>query len=321
MIQHRTLEANGVRLHVAEAGEGPLVVLLHGFPECWYSWRHQLTALADAGYHVVAPDQRGYGTSDRPEAVDAYTIFDLTGDVIGLIHALGDERAFVVGHDWGAQVAWHTALFRPDVVRGVAGLSIPPLTRMDTPPLRTMRELFDGQFYWNYFETPGVAEAEFSRDVRTALLRLLYADSGDNHARAEPGPQLVAPGGGFLDGMPEPAETPAWFTQEDLDVFTESFTASGFAGPLNWYRNMDHNWRLTAPWARATLHVPAMYAVGDRDPVMGMFGGAEQLRQTVMTSFPTLSDPLVLPGTGHWIQQERPTEVNAALVDFLKSAD
>src|SRR2546425_5278806 len=140
MVEHRTVEANGIRLHIAEEGEGPLVVLLHGFPECWYSWRHQFAPLAAAGYHVVAPDQRGYARSDRPEPVGAYTILHLVGDVIGLIHALGEEQAVVVGHDWGAPVAWHTALLRPDVVRGVAGLSVPPQPRGSVPPLRRLPE-------------------------------------------------------------------------------------------------------------------------------------------------------------------------------------
>ncbi len=146
-IGHRTLEADRITMHIAEAGEGPLVVLLHGFPEGWYSWRHQLRALAAAGYHAVAPDQRGYGESSRPDAIASYSMFHLVGDVVGLIGALGEQRAVVVGHDWGAPVAWHTALFRPDLVRGVAGLSVPHRPRSSRPPLEVNREYLGPGFY------------------------------------------------------------------------------------------------------------------------------------------------------------------------------
>jgi pimeloyl-ACP methyl ester carboxylesterase len=321
MVEHRIVEANGIRLHVSEEGEGPLVVLLHGFPECWYSWRHQFTPLAAAGYRVVAPDQRGYGGSDRPDPVEAYSMLHLAGDVIGLVHALGEERAVVVGHDWGAPVAWHTALLRPDVVRGVAGLSVPPPTRGDQPPLGLMRRLYDGRFYWNYFETPGVADAEFALDVRGTLRRFLYGASGDNPANDPPGQPLVPPGSGFLDLLSEPKELPGWLDEADLDVFAASFTESGFTGGLNWYRNIDRNWELTAPWDGAQLQVPALYMAGDRDLVVA-FPGMDRQLPALPQLFPTLTrEPVILPGCGHWTQQERPDEVNAALLDFLRSLD
>ncbi|MGS2589833.1 alpha/beta fold hydrolase [Streptomyces hebeiensis] len=316
MVEHRAVDVNGVRLHIAEEGEGPLVVLLHGFPECWYSWRHQFGPLAARGFHVVAPDQRGYGRSERPEAVDAYTILHLVGDVVGLIHALGEERAFVVGHDWGAPVAWHTALLRPDVVRGVAGLSVPPPFRGGSRPLEAMNKLFDGQFYWNYFEKPGVAEAEFERDVRTSLRRFLYAASGDNPANVTPPQPLVPRGGGFLERMPEPETLPSWLTEADVDVFAEEYAANGFTGGLNWYRNIDRNWELTAPWAGATVQPPALYIAGDRDLVTA-FPGTPELVENLPRLLPDVREPLILPGCGHWTQQERPDEVNAALLGFL----
>src|SRR5579859_278592 len=188
-IQHRFVETNGIRMHVAETGSGPLVLLLHGFPESWYSWRHQLRALSEAGYHVVAPDQRGYGQTDRPEAIDKYSMFHLVGDVIGLLDALGEEKAVVVGHDWGAPVAWQTALLRPDLVRGVVGLSVaPPFPRQgDTPPLAAMDALFAGRFYWNYFCRPGLADAEFAADPARTFRSFLYGASGDN-PRNDPQP-------------------------------------------------------------------------------------------------------------------------------------
>lgn len=319
MIHHRTVEANGIRLHIAEQGEGPLVLLLHGFPECWYSWRHQFAPLAAAGYRVVAPDQRGYGRSERPGAVDAYTVLDLVGDVVGLVHALGESRAVVVGHDWGAPVAWHTALLRPDVVRAVVGLSVPPTLRSgDTPPLRSVRELYDGRFYWNYFERPGVADAEFAADPRATFRRFLYGASGDNPANDPvPAQPLVPPGGGFLDLVEEPGELPDWLTDEDLDAFAAEYAEAGFTGGLNWYRNLDRNWRLTAPWAGAALQVPALYVTGDRDLVHG-FPGMSELLPVLRELHPTLREPVVLPGCGHWTQQERPAQVNAVLLDFLR---
>jgi pimeloyl-ACP methyl ester carboxylesterase len=318
MVEHRMVDVNGIRLHVAQEGprEGPLVVLLHGFPESWHSWRHQFGPLAEAGFRVVAPDQRGYGRSDRPGDVASYSILHLVGDVVGLVHALGEERAFVVGHDWGAPVAWHTALLRPDVVRGVAGLSVPPPFRGEEPPLRAMRERFGGRFYWNYFELPGVADAEFARDTRGSLRRLLYSASGDAPDAGRPEGALVDLDRGWLADMTDPEVLPPWLTEEDLDELTESY-AEGFTGALNWYRNLDRNWELTAPWHGATVSTPALYVYGDRDLVPS-FPGTPELIAKLPQLMPALRrDPVVLPGCGHWTQQERPDEVNAALLEFL----
>lgn len=310
------IDVNGIRLHIAEQGEGPLVVLLHGFPESWHSWRHQFGPLAEAGFRVVAPDQRGYGRSDHPEDVAAYSILHLVGDVVGLVHALGEERAFVVGHDWGAPVAWHTALLRPDVVRGVAGLSVPPPFRGAQPPLKTMRERFGGRFYWNYFEQPGVAEAEFTADTRATLRKLLYSASGDAPDAGRPEQALVDPDRGWLADAPDPEVLPGWLTEEDLDALTDSY-ARGFTGALNWYRNLDRNWELTAPWQGAVVSPPALYVYGDRDLVPA-FPGTPELIEKLPELMPNLRrKPLVLPGCGHWTQQERPAEVNEALLDFL----
>ncbi|MEU0058472.1 alpha/beta hydrolase [Streptomyces sp. NPDC006334] len=310
------VDVNGVRLHVVEEGEGPLVVLLHGFPESWHSWRHQLGPLADAGFRVVAPDQRGYGRSDAPADVESYTILHLVGDVVGLIRALGEETAYVVGHDWGAPVAWHTALLRPDMVRGVAGLSVPPPSRGAEPPLVSMEKRFDGRFYWNYFARPGVADAEFAADTRTTLRKFLYSASGD--VPGEIKQPLVDPGQGWLSAMPDPQVLPPWLTEDDLDALTESFSR-GFTGALNWYRNLDRNWELTAPWDGAAVTPPALYVYGDRDPVPA-FPGTPEFIATLADRMPNLHRPPVeLAGCGHWTQQERPDEVNAALVDFLRA--
>ncbi|WP_399081966.1 alpha/beta fold hydrolase [Streptomyces sp. BBFR2] len=317
MVEHRMVDVNGIRLHLAEEGEGPLVVLLHGFPESWHSWRHQFGPLAAAGFRVVAPDQRGYGRSEHPEAVEAYSILHLAGDVIALIHALGEKEAFVVGHDWGAPVAWHTALLRPDVVRGVAGLSVPPPFRGERPPLEAMRERFAGRFYWNYFNRPGIADAEFAEDTRTTLRKLLYSASGDAPDAGRPDQALVTdPSRGWLADMTDPEALPDWLTEQDLDELTASY-AQGFTGALNWYRNLDRNWELTAAWHGAVVSPPALYLYGDRDLVPA-FPGTPELIAKLPELMPNLRrEPIVLPGCGHWTQQERPDEVNTALIEFL----
>ncbi|MFF8865153.1 alpha/beta fold hydrolase [Streptomyces sp. NPDC015139] len=318
MVRHRMVDVNGVRLHIAEQGDGPLVVLLHGFPESWHSWHRQFGPLADAGFRVVAPDQRGYGRSDHPEDVGAYTILHLVGDVVGLIRTLGEERAYVVGHDWGAPVAWHTALLRPDVVRGVAGLSVPPPFRGTRPPLATMEEMFGGRFYWNHFARPGVADAEFGADPRTALRKFFFFASGDAPDAGAGKQPLVDPERGWLATMPDPEVLPRWFTEDDLDALTESFSR-GFTGALNWYRNLDRNWELTAAWQGAVVDRPALYVYGDRDAVPA-FPGTPELIAELPELMPSLwRPPLELAGCGHWTQQERPTEVNAALIEFLRA--
>jgi pimeloyl-ACP methyl ester carboxylesterase len=313
-LQHRFVETNGVRLHLVEAGEGPPVVLLHGFPESWYSWRHQLAALAEAGFRAVAPDQRGYGQSDRPEPIEAYTIFHLVGDVIGLLDALGEERAVVVGHDWGGPVAWNAALFRPDRLRGVVGLSVPYLPRGGRSPLGTYRAAPGERFYQLYFQEPGVAEADLERDVRGTLRRALYGLSGDSPVVPD---MLVREGLGFLGEIEAPDQLPAWTNEADVDVYAAEFRRTGFAGGLNWYRNIDRNWALSAPWQGAAVMVPALYVVGDRD-VVYHFPRVRDLIANLPRFVPKLTRSIVLPGCGHWTQQERPAEVNQALLDFLR---
>jgi pimeloyl-ACP methyl ester carboxylesterase len=313
-VRHRFVETNGIRVHVAEAGSGPLVVLLHGFPESWYSWRHQLPALAAAGYHAVAPDMRGYGQSDRPEAIDKYSIFHLVGDVVGLLDALGTPQAVVVGHDWGAPVAWHTALFRPDRVRGVVGLSVPFRPRGSRPPLSVYRAALGERFYQIYFQQPGVAEAALARDVRTTVRRTLYGASGDNPVVPD---MMVRDGTTLFEEIDVPERLPIWLTDADVDFYTTEFEQTGFAGGLNWYRNIDRNWELTAPWQGAIVTPPALYVVGDRD-VVYHFPGGKDAPKSLPTVVPNLTRSIVLEGCGHWTQQERPAEVNAALLEFLR---
>jgi pimeloyl-ACP methyl ester carboxylesterase len=313
-IQHRFVETNGIRLHLAEAGAGPLVLLCHGFPESWYSWRHQLHALAGAGFHAVAPDLRGYGQSDRPTAPAQYTQLHLVGDVLGLLDALGAPQAVIVGHDWGAPLAWHTALLRPDRIRGVVGLSVPYTPRAPVPPIAALRAAAGENFYIVYFQQPGVAEAELERDVRETMRRTLFSASGD--APVPEGPAGVLPSG-FLSAMVAPETLPPWLSEADLDFYTAEFTRTGFSGGLNWYRAMDQTWELMAAWNGAQVTPPALYIAGERDLVV-RFPGFTELIAGLKAFVPNLKKTIMLPGCGHWTQQERPDEVNAALIEFIK---
>jgi pimeloyl-ACP methyl ester carboxylesterase len=320
-VSHRFVDTNGIRMHVAEAGQGPLVVLCHGFPESWYSWRHQLTALAGAGFHAVAPDQRGYGQTSAPEAIEQYTLLHLVGDVVGLLDALGEPTAAIVGHDWGAPVAWHAALLRPDRFRAVVGLSVPFRPRGSARPTSAMPQTADAVFYQLYFQEPGVAEAELDADPRASLRRILYWGSGEARAPGT-GPVdaadvgMVPRGGGLVRGRPEPPGLPTWLAEADLEFYAGEFARTGFRGGLNWYRNIDRNWELLAPWAGARVTVPALYVAGERDLVLA-FRGMDQLLPALPRFVPDLRKTIVLPGCGHWTQQERPAEVNAALQEFL----
>ncbi|MGH7350117.1 MAG: alpha/beta fold hydrolase [Candidatus Rokuibacteriota bacterium] len=314
-VRHRTVETNGIRMHVAEQGAGPLVLLCHGFPESWYSWRHQLTALADAGFHAVAPDMRGYGRTDQPAEIDRYTLLHLVGDMVGLIEVLGGGPAVIAGHDWGAPVAWHAALLRPDLFRGVVGLSVPFRPRGSARPSTAMPQTDDAVFYQLYFQAEGVAEAELGRDVRATIRRLAFSGSGAGHGS---GLRMVPRAGGFLSHTTDPDSLPSWLTEADIDFFAGEFSRAGFRGGLNWYRNIDRNWELLAPYARARVTVPALYVVGDRDLVVA-FPGMDQLIANLAQFVPNLRRTVMLPGCGHWTQQERPAEVNDALIRFLKS--
>jgi len=322
-VRHRTVETNGIRMHVAEQGDGPLVLLCHGFPESWYSWRHQLAALAAAGFHAVAPDMRGYGQTEQPAEIDQYTLLHLVGDMVGLVDALGGGVAVIAGHDWGAPVAWHAALLRPDRFRAVIGLSVPFRPRGSVRPSTAMPQTDDAVFYQLYFQAPGVAEAELSRDVRSSIRRVLYAGSGEGRQAGaglgDPAAVGMVPrAGGFLSHTAEPPAPPTWLTEADVDFYAGEFTRAGFRGGLNWYRNIDRNWELLAPYAGARVMVPALYVAGDRDLVVH-FRGMDQLLPNLKKFVPELRRTIMLPGCGHWTQQERPKEVNDAMIAFLNT--
>jgi pimeloyl-ACP methyl ester carboxylesterase len=321
-IKHRFIQTNGIRMHLAECGAGPLVVLCHGFPESWYSWRHQLQALAEAGFHAVAPDMRGYGQTDSPEEVDQYTLLHLVGDMVGLLDALDVNRAVIAGHDWGAPVAWHSALLRPDRFRAVVGLSVPFRPRSAVRPTSVMPQTDEAIFYQLYFQTPGVAEAEFEGDVRRSIRSLLYSASGDAPRRGgggSPGGEvgMVPRQGGFLSRLVDPESLPRWISDADIDFYVNEFTGLGFRGGLNWYRNIDRSWELLAPFAGSRITVPGLYIAGDRDLVVG-FRGMDQIIASLATFVPLLRGTLMLPDCGHWTQQERALEVNNAMIGFLQ---
>jgi pimeloyl-ACP methyl ester carboxylesterase len=312
MSSSRTIPANGIELFVREQGQGPLVVLCHGWPELSYSWRHQVPALADAGFHVVAPDMRGFGRSSAPAEIGAYSIFDTVGDMVALVGALGEKHAVIVGHDWGAPVAWHAAMFRPDIFTKVAGLSVPPPFRGRARPLESLRESGITNFYWQYFQTPGVAEAEFERDVALTMRKVLGRGISD------PAALFIEEGRGFLGPLHSDQPLPNWLDEADIAYFAEAYKESGFRGGLNWYRNLDRNWELTAPWQGAQIHQPSLFIAGSRDSVITGLIGAKRIVDMERV-LPNLMQKLIIEGAGHWIQQERADEVNAALIAFLKS--
>jgi pimeloyl-ACP methyl ester carboxylesterase len=304
-------------MHIAEQGEGPLVLMLHGFPESWYSWRHQIPALAAAGFHAVAPDVRGYGRTDAPDAIDAYTMQHMTDDAVGVLDALDARTAVVVGHDWGSPMAWNSAVLHPDRFTAVVGMSVPYMPRGPVPPLQMMAQVFANNFFYIlYFQEPGKAEAELEADPRTTLRTFLYSASGDNTADANfwQKPKDAT----FLDGLPDPGDDnlPSWLTREDLDYFAGEFARTGFRGGLNRYRNMDRDWEQLPQLAGAKVTQPALFIAGDKDGVL-TFAPPDQMKDWV----PNLRKIVMLPGAGHWTQQERPAEVNAALIEFLRGLE
>jgi pimeloyl-ACP methyl ester carboxylesterase len=313
---HRIIETNGIRMHIAEQGRWPTVLLCHGFPECWYSWRHQLAALAAAGFHAVAPDMRGHGQTDAPAEIDRYTFLHSLGDMVGLLDALGVERAVIAGHDSGAPVAWLAARLRPDRFRGVIALSVPFRARGTVRPTTVMPQTEDAVWYQLYFQEPGVAEAEYDKNVRTVFRVGRIGVSGDAPPDWQPFGMVPRRGSPFRWTVETPP-LPAWLSEADVDYYTNEFTRTGFRGGLNWYRNIDRNWELLAPFDGVPVRVPALYIAGDRDPVI-KFPGMDQHIADLPKFVPQLRGTIMLPGCGHITQEERAAEVSAAMIDFIR---
>ncbi len=309
------VETNGLKLRVAMSGEGPLVLLIHGWPESWYSWRHQIKALSEAGYRVAAPDVRGYGGSDKPYEIEAYDMANMTADMAGLIDALGEDQAAVIGHDWGAPIAWNTALLHPEKVRAVAGLSVPYTGPGPAPFIEVAKQVYKDKFFYQiYFQEPGVAEAELEADVRDALRKLYYWISGDGLRTATP--QQKPADAKLLDGMEDPGDFPGWMTETDLDYYVEQFEGSGFRGPLNRYRNWHRDFELLSPLAEQQIQQPAAFIAGTLEPVLNFVPGVD-LVATMREKLADLRLVEIIDGAGHWVQQENPEEVNGALLRFL----
>jgi pimeloyl-ACP methyl ester carboxylesterase len=318
---HRIEQVNGIRIHCVEVGEGPLVLMVHGFPESWYSYRHQLTALSQAGYRAVAIDVRGYGRSSAPPAIDAYRMLMQVRDNAELVHALGETQAVVVGHDWGAPIAWNSALLRPDVFRAVAGLSVPYAAPGDHRPSEVFRMMGGAEeFYIEYFQQPGRAEAEIEADVARWLLGFYFSLSGDV-PRGQPADGTVATipaGAKMIDRFSFPDQLPVWLTQDDIDMYVGEFERTGLTGGLNRYRNVDRDWEDLSAFRGRSIDVPALFIGGDRD---GPTIWGKPSIDRFATTLPHLFKSVILPGCGHWTQQERPAEVNELLLEFLGSLD
>jgi pimeloyl-ACP methyl ester carboxylesterase len=307
---------SGIRMRVAEQGSGPLVLLLHGWPESWYSWRYQLPAIAAAGYRVLAPDMRGFGGSAAPESVEAYDVGRLCEDVLGLIDLTGERQAVVVGHDWGAAVAWYCVQRHPQRFSAIAALSVPRGTRPEAAPSSLLRERFGENFYYMlYFQSPGVAEAEFDPNPRAILERIYTSPDTPREPPEVTDPRASA--GGWVRRLGRPKQLPPWLRAEDLDYYVQEFTRTGFRGGLNYYRNLDRNWGLTAQLADGQVHQPALFIGGEKDQVLAGRTAAD-LEALMRPIVPALRKVEVLPGAGHWVQQERADQVNDLLLQFLK---
>ncbi|HEV2980445.1 MAG TPA: alpha/beta hydrolase [Solirubrobacteraceae bacterium] len=293
-MAERRVSLNGIALHVVEEGTGPLVVLCHGFPELAFSWRHQIPALAQAGYRVVAPDMRGFGESSRPVDVEAYDVEALCGDMTALLDACGEDSAIFLGHDWGASLVWSLAVLAPARVRAVGGLSVPFVPRAPAAPIPIMRRHLGEDFYIVWFQQLGPADTALARDVRRTLTTSR---------------QWTASWASETDSLPKLAP---WLSEDELAVYVEAFERTGFTGGLNWYRNIDRNWELTESVADRHVVQPAFFLTGELDPVRrfmpaaAMQGWVDDLRADI-----------VVPGAGHWVQQQAPEAVNASLLEFL----
>ena len=314
-ISNRRVATNGIHLNIAEqnpeSANGKLIVLLHGFPESWYSWRHQFAPLAAAGYHVIAPDMRGYGDSDHPEGLESYNQVEVTNDVIGLVGALGYATAIVIGHDWGAPTAWSSALNHPTVVSAVGALSVPFSPRAEMPPLDMLKIIFKDRFFYQlYFQTPGVAETELEADVRTALRKFYHMASGQMDIGLMPDKPADA---NLLSDLPDPEQLGHWMSDADLDFYVNEFSRSGFRGPLNYYRNHNLTWELTEG-APTQIQQPALFVAGDRDGVIAMAAQALEAMPNYVTD---LRVNALIPGIGHWTQQEAAEATNEYLLDWL----
>lgn len=316
-VTFRRIESNGINMRIAEMGDsGPLVLLAHGWPESWYSWRHQITVLAKAGYRVVAPDMRGYGETDAPAEVGAYDIERLTADMVGILDALGEETAIMVGHDWGSIVAWYSVMMYPKRFTALIAMSVPYGGRPKQSPLAYWQEKFgDNFFYILYHNEPGVAEAEYDSDPHGLLSRLYVSPKSP---REEPMiTDRIRSAGGWIGRLGAPKDLPDWLTADDLDYIVSQFENAGFRGGVNYYRNFHRNWEITENLADARVKVPTLFIAGEKDVVIAK-ATTEALTHTMSRVVDDLRDVVLIPEIGHWVQQEAPERTNAVILEFLR---
>ncbi|KAG8390969.1 hypothetical protein BUALT_Bualt01G0138700 [Buddleja alternifolia] len=310
-IEHRSVSVNGIKMHVAEKGQGPVIVFLHGFPELWYTWRHQMVAFAALGYRAVAPDLRGFGESEAPGEVKSYSCMHVVGDIVALIESLGDQ-VLLVAHDWGAMIGWYLCLFRPDLVKAFVSLTVPFRPRHPTfKPVHAMRTFFGDEYYMCRFQEPGKIESEMAEYGCKAVIKKILTDR-------TPGPPRLPKQNPFGSHTNDDIKLPSWFTEQDLNYYAEKYDHKGFTGGLNYYRNLDLNWELSAPWSGAKVKVPVKFIVGDLDMVYNTPGVKEYVHGGGFENdVPLLEECIVLNNAGHFINQERPQEINAYIHDFV----
>ncbi|KAH8946712.1 hypothetical protein BDL97_12G111700 [Sphagnum fallax] len=313
-ITHRLIKTNGITIHIAEQGSGPAVVLLHGFPELWYSWRHQIPALAEAGFHAIALDMRGYGESEAPVGIENYTSFHVVGDIIGVLDALGEKQVFLVGHDWGSTIGWEVCRLRPDRVIAYVAVSVPfRIREPDSSPIQKMTKLLGEGFYWNRFQEPGRAERDFASIGTTSALKNIIGGGANLKLN-----QVIAPKGKELSAvLPVVKKLPPWLTEDDIKYYTKHYEKTGFTGPINYYRNMHRNWELAAPWTNTLIHTKVLFIAGKDDLVLDFPGSTAFVTGPAFReAVPNLQEVIILDGS-HFIHEEQPQRFNHELISFL----
>lgn len=312
-IEHKTISVNGINMHVAEIGEGPAVLFVHGFPELWYTWRHQMLSLSSRGYRAIAPDLRGYGESDAPPSSTSYTALHIVGDLVGLLDALGLDQVFLVGHDWGAIICWYFCLFQPDRIKALVNMSVEFWPRNPSmKPIEAMQAALGDGYYMCRFQEPGETEKDFAQVDTTTLIKALLSSR-------HPSPPCVPKDKGFTDYMMAPPTLPSWLTEEDVDYFATNYRRKGFTGGLNYYRAIDLTWELTAAWTGAQIKVPVKFIVGDLDTTYNTPGVKEYIHEGgFKKDVPLLEEVVVMEGVAHFINQEKPEETSAHIYDFIQ---
>jgi pimeloyl-ACP methyl ester carboxylesterase len=316
MFDHHNANINGLDYHYVTCGSGPAVLFCHGFPDLWRTWRHQMQAVAEAGFMAIAPDLRGFGDTEGPSDPFAYTVVDVVGDLVALLDHIGIATATIIGHDWGANISWAAPLIRPDRFTAVLSLSVPYSPR---PPLSLPKALqASGQTnaYMLYFLKQGPADAELDANPKAFLRNLFYANSGSLPEGEKPN-MVTSAAGTIIDALQAPPAELPWFDEEELEIYAQAYAKRGFTSALNTYRSLDRGWQLMAAWADRVLEVPAGYIYGDRDIVISFPGRAKVIEMFTELA-PKGRPPVRLPGVGHFLQLERPHDVSAAIIDFLR---